>query len=64
MVITKRDVDIVLHPELQRQADKLEFLRMMEDHGPDTILTWWRNCTAIMHGHTLPSPGTRSDPRR
>jgi hypothetical protein len=48
----------------QQQTDMLYFQWLMDTYGPDLILTWWRNCVAIQYGHTLPSPGTRTDPRR
>lgn len=64
MIITKRDVEMALHPELQRQHDKLVFANLVDTYGPVTVLTWLRNCAAIANGETLPSPGTRWDPRR
>ena len=68
MVITKHDVEIALHPERHRsqqeQSDMLCFQGLMDSYGPDTVLTWWKNCTQIMFGETLPSPGRITDPRR
>ena len=46
----------------QQDKDRLEFTRMMEQYGPDRILTWWRNTTSIMYGPH--SPSTPGDPRR
>lgn len=48
----------------QKQTDMLYFQWLMDTYGPDTVLTWWRNCTAMMHGETVPSVSTRTDPRR
>lgn len=72
MEITKRDVEAVLSlPDVwtrarsaRQQTDMLLFSALMDTYGADTILTWWRNCSAIALGETLPSPGRITDPRR
>ena len=63
-MLTKRDVEFALHPELQRQHDMLMFQNLLDVYGPDQVLTWWKNCTLIARGETLPSPGRITDPRR
>ena len=47
----------------QRDSDKLYFLHLMDQYGPDTILIWWRNATADLYGSRV-SPSTIGDPRR
>lgn len=37
-----------------QQSDMLTFQRLMDTYGADVVLTWWRNCTAIMSGDIAP----------
>jgi hypothetical protein len=48
---------------LQQQTDMLRFQDLVERYGADVTLTWWKNCVAMLYGHTL-APGTIQDPRR
>lgn len=65
MRVLKQSLEPRLGPrESQRQTDMLYFQWLIDEYGPDVVLTWWRNCLAIQQGHTVPSPSRITDPRR
>lgn len=41
----------------REQQDMLEFMRLLECYGPDTVLIWWKNGVQILYGQM-------ADPRR
>lgn len=50
------------HPlRTETELDKLEFLRLMDTHGADTVLRWWRTRVMSLDGARVVSD---ADPRR
>jgi len=59
---------VITKAEAEYALDRVEFDRMLERRGEDTILMWWRETTLRMsrRGRKCAdvSPSTPGDPRR